>query len=628
MQNLDRILNEDIIAADCESDGIYPHLGNRLFSVIISGAKDSSYLNFNEREDFSLNRSLLGNLVIKDKIIFFANAKFDLALLEKEGVQFINCKFWDVLVVDKCIMNTHMRYDLDSVAKRYGLEKLKTVEEYIKKNQLYSKDKSGTHIPRYDWVPFSIMQEYGIRDGRITYDIGVAQMEKVALLEEFSKKEGFPSFKELIEREMKVTEVCYEMEKTGMRIDREFISRATAHEQEKSVRAIKSFEEITGLSFVDSNKSLSAAFKSVGVDGGTTAKGNPSFTDDVLEGIRHPIAQTVRDYRNSNKKISTYYSNFLKFADSNDIVHASIRQAGADTFRFSITDPALQTLNSKEKGEIKVRDSFIAPIGHFLVALDFKQQEYRLTADYAGEMALIKQIMNGADVHEATAKLMSSTRDEAKMLGFMLLYGGGIAKLAFALYDTVLGVDALKALTWKYIYKSLPKEKSEALIVQQNLAKITQEQINHDLPLIQQAQALREKYFVTLPRTKAFIDKVIERARDRGYIYNWAGRRLHFPDKRFAYKAPNHLIQSSGAEIMRGSMIDLHDFLKPYKSKMVLSVHDELDFSVPEDEFYLLPKIQEIMKNVYKPFNGLYMDTSIKIGKSWGSMESYDAYKT
>lgn len=626
---LERLNSSAQLSLDCEATGLRVHHNDVLFSVIVSDDIDTYYFNFHsyplEGVD-GLDRSLIKEFArLRPKRWFLANAKFDMHMLAKEGVQ-LSGEIWDVLVIAKCLNNSHMAYGLDSVASRLGYEKLNTVDKYIDANKLYTVErlpgkKTRTKNKHFDLVPFHIMHEYAERDARITYDIGIKQMEKVAEIDEQSKLLGYPSFNDVITREMKTTEVCYEIERVGMAVNEEYIRRALAHEQSRALAASKSFEEISGKTFVDSNKALGEAFGSFGIDGGRTDKGNLSFTDDVLEEIKHPIAELVRTYRDATKRANTYYTSFLSHADTNGVVHPSIRQTGADTFRFSITDPALQTLNSKETGEFKVRNSFMAPKGLYYVAIDYKQQEYRLAADYAGEMALIAQIRNGTDVHTATAALMGVERDPAKTLNFMLLYGGGVAKLCIALFNPTLGEMALKAITWKRIYKSMPKDKEDAARIEAAYTPLTLEQIEANLPLLMQAYALQQKYFSSLTKTKALIDKVSARAKEKGVIYNWAGRKLHFNNKKFCYKAPNHLIQSSGAEIMRGALIELHEFLKPYRTRIVLSIHDEILLQMPEEEFDLIPEIREIMVKVYKPFNGLMMDTSVSYGLTWGDME-------
>lgn len=222
------------------------------------------------------------------------------------------------------------------------------------------------------------------------------------------------------------------------------------------------------------------------------------------------------------------------------------------------------------------------------VSIDYQAQEYRLTADYAGERNLISQINEGVDVHSATAKMMGVDRYSAKVLNFALLYGAAAPKIA-----TMLKVS------------------------------------------VDKATELKNLYFSKLGKVSNFIRAIKSTIDSRGYIFNFAGRVLHFPviewdqdgvKKRgnFAYKGPNYIIQSSGSEIMRRALIEVHEFLRPYKSKIILSVHDELLCEMTEDELYLIPRIRELMVGVYTPKNGLPMSTSVAIGESWGRLNDID----
>jgi DNA polymerase-1 len=173
------------------------------------------------------------------------------------------------------------------------------------------------------------------------------------------------------------------------------IKKAKSREESRISEAKKRFTELTGKELVDSNKAIDEIFRANGIVGGTTAKGNASFTDAVLQTIDHPLAKIITEYRDAYKRLNTYYNSFTYFGDEAGIVRPSIKQTAADTFRFSIVDPALQTLNSEDGGEYRVRDSFTARPGYVFVSIDYQAQEYRLTADYAGERDLISQINQG-----------------------------------------------------------------------------------------------------------------------------------------------------------------------------------------------------------------------------------------
>jgi DNA polymerase-1 len=373
-----------------------------------------------------------------------------------------------------------------------------------------------------------------------------------------------------------------------MELNYEHIEKAKTREENRIKEAKEKFKQLTGSELVDSNKQLSEIFRTNGIVGGTTAKGNASFTDAVLETIQHPIAGIIREYRDASKRLNTYYNSFTYFGDEAGIVRPSIKQTAADTFRFSIVDPALQTLNSEDEGDFRVRDSFRARRGYMYVSIDYQAQEYRLTADYAGERGIILQILEGVDVHSATAKMMGVDRYSAKVLNFALLYGAAAPKIA-----TMLNVS------------------------------------------VEKATELKNLYFSKLGKVSNFIRAIKSTIDSRGYIFNFAGRILQFPviefdqdgvKKRgnFAYKGPNYIIQSSGSEIMRAALIQVHEFLKKHQSRIVLSIHDELLLEVPEQEFYLIPEIQRIMESVYAPRNGLPMKTSVAIGESWGRLNDID----
>jgi DNA polymerase-1 len=183
-------------------------------------------------------------------------------------------------------------------------------------------------------------------------------------------------------------------------------------------------------------------------------------------------------------------------------------------------------------------------------------------------MELIEKILNGEDVHQATADMFHATRDEGKTLNFSQLYGQGAAQLA----------------------KSL------------NCG-------------IEEAKRKKQKYFLALKRVQQLISAIKRKGEGRGYISNWKGRRMHLNDKKFSYQLPNHLIQGGCADVLRQSMNENHEFLKDKKSAMLIQVHDELLFEVHKDELHIVDDLKRIMENVYTPRNGLNLTCSVE--HSW-----------
>jgi hypothetical protein len=194
--------------------------------------------------------------------------------------------------------------------------------------------------------------------------------------------------------------------------------------------------------------------------------------------------------------------------------------------------------------------------------------------DYAGEKEVIKKVMEGEDVHQATADAMGVTRKEAKTINFGLLYGMGPGKLAAA-----LGID----------YDS--------------------------------AKSLRAKYFRSFPGVKSFIRETTKKGETLGFIRNWAGRLLNV-EHDFAYKLPNYLIQGGCADVIKHAMLELHPFLATTKSRILLQVHDELLFQIHKDDLHIVPQLKAIMESIYKPQNGMELTASVE--HSWKSWSYWD----
>ena len=352
---------------------------------------------------------------------------------------------------------------------------------------------------------------------------------------------------------------------------------ALAYEEQRCRRAESDFERYTGIPFKDSNRTFAEVFTNLGIAFGTTAKGNPTFTDDVLRTVEHPVSAIIQLHRTAHKRLNTYYKSYLYWADEGGVIHPGMRQAGTTTGRFSFRDPNLQNI-PKEKDddgndtiEYPVRRAFVPRENYCFVAIDYNQMEFRLMLDYARQEDLIEKIMGGYDPHTATAELVGIPRRPAKVLNFGLLYGMGVKMLALT-----LGVSE------------------------------------------EEARNFRDKYFSQLPKVKKFLRACSDRAAAAGRCYDWYGRKFDFPESKWAYKAPNAVIQGGCASVVKKAMVDLHALLHTTKSRMVLQVHDEILFEVHKDELDLVKKIKDIMEAVY-PFKRMPLTCSVE--HSWKSYQ-------
>lgn len=618
---IEELQNPGEYSLDTETTGLAPWLGDKLFSIIISNGKKEFYFNFQNYEDvpkeWTLDRKQLKKLKPvfenKESLWFLHNAKFDMAMLYQEGLEIagtIHC----TEAIGRVEKNNRLSYKLEVLAKEIGYEKDDAVKKYIKETKLYKivtdEDGEEEKVPMYNMVPFSIIVPYGEKDARITWELGQHQIKTIKEMDLKS-----PRLKQwnVVENERKLTKVCFEMEKIGVRVNKEFSQKALKYEFDRMDKAKKDFKDLAGCDFVDSAKVLAPVFDKLNEKYPLTDKGNPSFKKDVLEEFNSPIAKIILDYRNAQKRASSYFSNFLKFSDKNSVIHPNIRQGGAETGRMSYSQPSFQNLpkrGEKRENEFNVRRSVIPTLGNALVMLDYDQMEYRLMLEYAREMGVINDVLAGLDVHAATAKMMGiEDRETAKTLNFMLLYGGGVAKLCAALFSPIFSVAILKELVRVHLWKIRPKQP-------ELLDGIDKETVQHDLIELKKALALQETYFEKLPRVKEFTRRVIDTGSKLMQVHNWFGRRCRIHIKQHAYILPNHIIQGGCADVMKIAMVKIFDLLKGKKSKMILQVHDELIFDMHPSEFNLIPKIKEIMETAY-PYK--YLPLTCGVDHSWVS---------
>jgi DNA polymerase-1 len=582
------LLDKVLLSLDTETTGLHPYHGSKLFSIALADERRTYYFNFNEYpelpSDLLLNRKdllFLDHLFSqKEKLWFIHNAKFDMKMLSREGFS-LEGTVHDTLAVQRLLNSELMPQDfsLDKVATSYGYKKDDTVLKYILENKLYTEEKIATGKKRnlhFQLVPLELISRYAEKDARICYDIGIAQMKALAL-EGQNKAQKGPEAVYL--NELLLTKTVFAMEDTGVKVDAKFCNDATVFCQRKIAEACGAFKDLTGEDFIDSKTVFRQIFKEESLEfGEATATGqvNPRFDSEALFKFKHPAAKEVLKYRKAKSDFN-FFNGFIKNLDSNEILHTNLNQHGAHTGRFTSSNPNLQNLTSaddQKEDTYAVRRAIVprAP-GQVFHLLDYDQMEYRLMLEYAaffskspgGVLSLIEQVRGGLDVHQATANLVGISRKQAKTLNFALLYGSGDQALA----------DSLK------------------------------------MPLAG-AQEIRRQIFEKIPEIEIFIWSVKQRARNSGYIFNWMGRIYFFPDASKVYRAPNYLIQGGCADIVKKAMTEIFLALKKYKTKLVLSIHDELILEGPKEESSeVIPLVKELMENAY-PSKHLKMTVGIE----------------
>lgn len=611
------------LSVDTETTGLKVWGEDKLFSVIIYDGELPYYFNFHPYEtgcpsscvlprDFIVH---LSPIFSQGKVIYMHNAKFDMGMLLKEGIE-IWCDVHCTMAQARVERNDHLSYDLEACAKRIGEAKDDKVMEYIKENHLWDWDvqagkKSKQKRMYFQLVPFELIVPYGEQDAITTFRLGAHQEKVIGEVTNQSNNKAIKPLTGVMEMERRLTKTCFNMERRGVLIDVDYCKRAIAHEEARYKKAADQFKDLTGLEFVDSGKALAEAFQKMGETYPTTDKGNPSFTDEVLTDFDSPVAKTIQEYRDAYKRCNTYFRSFLHFADQDNFIHPNMRQSGAATGRFSYSEPNFQNLTKEEDGQspFPVRRALIPPKDFVMVSIDYDQQEFRMMLDYAGQHDLIEKIMGGYDPHQATADLVGCERRPAKVLNFGLLYGMGLAKLARQL----LPLTQEQKLALKK-YEDLENEDKKDY-----RQKLSPNEVALIEGPLEEMREFKKKYFGALPKVEKFIWDATETAEKRGFVFTWLGRRINLP-RTHAYKAANGIIQGGCADVAKVAMNRIDEFLAGKRSYQAIQVHDELLFMVHKSELEIVPELSRMMGDVYPHrFIPLTCSPSYSL-KSWGEM--------
>jgi DNA polymerase-1 len=556
-----------LLAIDTETTGL--DWNDQVFSIQISNGKNSYYINFNREHPHPFSKPYIVEafkpLWDNKNITWVAHkALFDMIFLAKMGIK-LQGRVVCTMGLPKWYQNNKRSYSLDALLSEYGKAKDDRVMAYIKEHKLHTmeqrpgKKTKGKKL-HFDRVPFELISEYGMEDTNLTY----------FLYQKISKSEFH------VEQNLsKLVCVCLDMHIKGILLNVRAILEAKDRLEIEIDQVKSEISDMAGRPYAGGRKFIEYICDKFHLRLPKKEESGNIITDkDTLSKQKHVIFQKIVQVRNLEKMKGTYLESFLYYHE-NGVIHPSPNPFGTATGRFSYSNPNFQNIPKDDPH--KIRSFFLPFRNHTFLAIDYEQQEFRIFVDYLGHRKLIYDIMEGKDVHQATADLMKCDRKSAKALNFLLIYGGGVGLLA-----QKLGISQMEATR------------------------------------------LRVRYFEAIKGAEKLIGDIQRKALRNGFITNWAGRRLYLPRGDKTYIMPNHLIQSSGADVMKQALIECHRYLEDKKSFISATIHDEILFQIENFELEntnIVNDLKNIMESVYSPVSGMKLTCSCSLGTNWGNLK-------
>lgn len=539
-----------------------------------------------EGEAFFLDYKKLKDLkiVLEDEKIKKSghDLKKEYLSLKKEKINLQGLDF-DIMIASYVLNPANRNHELNSLAFReLGLDE-KVENKAEQKSTQLSFDLNGPDIEKISLATN--------RENDLSWRL------KKVLTERLKQEELFKVFKDI---EMPLVEVLGEMENKGILFDAKPIKSLEKKLSLKISKLEKEIHDLAGEDFnINSTKQLKEIlFDKLEIPTKGIKKGKTGFStaDDELEKLieAHPIIAKLRDYRETNKLITTYINPLPELVNKKTgRIHSHFNQTITATGRLSSSDPNLQNIPARsEEGKI-IREAFIAQEGFELLGLDYSQIELRLAAHLSGDEKMLEAFKNKEDIHRKTAALINEVdlkdvtkkmRQEAKATNFGIIYGQGSHGLAQA--------------------ANIPYYQAKDFIV---------------------------KYFESYPGIKKMMDESILNASKNNFTITFTGRKRPLPEinssipmvKKAAERiAINTPVQGGAADIIKMAMINIYNLIKNDEEniRLLIQVHDELIFEVKKTKLdYYLPKIKKIMSEAIELEVPLEVEGGV--ANNWGDLK-------
>jgi len=580
-------LEKGEIVLDTETDSEHPMQARLVGISILVDPPKAYYIPIAHKDgsrqaDLDQVKEILGP-VLRDPDVkkIGQNIKFDLLVLRCHDIE-LNGISGDTMVASYLLDPSRRQHNLEALSLEYLGHKMITFKELMK----------GKKEKTFRDVPVDAAMRYSCEDVHVT-----------ALLKELLwkrlKEAGL--WRLFVEVEVPLVETLAAMEETGILVDRDGVQRLSREFHQRIEELEERIYKTAGTTFnINSHQQLAKVlFERLGLSSGKKTRKKTGYSTDieVLQEIRkvHPIGDLLLEYRNLTKLKSTYLDGILKMVNpATGRIHTSFNQTVTATGRLSSSNPNLQNIPVRTEEGLRIRSLFMAEEGHLFLSSDYSQIDLRVLAHYSGDKALIEAFKRGEDIHLRTASevfdvpppfVTPEMRRMAKTVNFGIIYGMS------------------------------PYGLSKELGISRS-----------------QAAAFIERYFLRYPGVKRYMEETVKRAKREGYVTTILERRRFIPEinspvkhiREFAERtAINTPIQGSAADIIKLAMIRAYRFIKErnLKTRLILQVHDELVFEVPEQELDLVrDEVKAIMEGVIEL--SVPLTVNIGTGQNWAEAKA------
>lgn len=576
---IDLFLTNDFLSLDTETTGTDP-ISAKLVGLSFSIRENQAFyvpIPQNDEEAQKIVNEFKPVYENKNILKIGQNIKYDLLVLQNYGVE-LKGKIFDTMIAHY-LLQPELHHGMDYLAEVYLNYQTIHIEELIG-----SKGKNQKNMAD---LPPTAVYEYACEDADVT-------LKLKNVLEPLLKENDCDRL--FWEIEMPLMPVLAYMERNGVCIDREGLKETSRLYTEEMNRIEKEIHELAGIDFnIASPKQVGEVLfdRLKIVDKPKKTKtGQYVTSEEVLESLRtkHPVVEKILEHRGLKKLLGTYIDALPKLVNPvTGHIHTSFNQTITTTGRLSSSNPNLQNIPVRNEYGKEIRKAFIPEEGCLFFSADYSQIELRIMAHLSGDEHMIEAFRNGQDIHAATAakifkkeldEVTKEERSKAKTANFGIIYG----ITAFGLAER-MGVSRTEA------------------------------------------KELIEGYFQTYPKVKEYMNRSIEMAREKGYTETVYHRKCHLRDinshnavvRGYAERnAINSPIQGSAADIIKIAMIRIYRRFREeqLRSKMILQVHDELNFSVyPEEKEKVQQIVIEEMESAYSMLVPLEADYGW--GKNW-----------